>query len=206
MTGYFWAVLGTLAALVMTTLGAMVSQEIRDRLDHLPHAVLRIAAYRLSPTQRITVYQAEWLPELTYILEEAEARPITRLVTGTRYALGILASTSRIARHLNRQDEEAATADQNLLAPERNAALHANQNLFEAERNAALREAVAALPPRGQQLIAMLSSEPPESYAEISTKLGIPIGSIGPTRARCLDKIRRHQAAAALDWLDQLRD
>ena len=35
-------------------------------------------------------------------------------------------------------------------------------------------------------------------YAEISARLGIPIGSIGPTRRRCLDKLRRHPAIAAL--------
>jgi DNA-directed RNA polymerase specialized sigma24 family protein len=35
-------------------------------------------------------------------------------------------------------------------------------------------------------------------YAEISVRLGIPVGSIGPTRSRYLDKIRRHPAIAAL--------
>jgi hypothetical protein len=35
-------------------------------------------------------------------------------------------------------------------------------------------------------------------YAKISTKLGIPVGSIGPSRRRCLDKIRRHPAITAL--------
>jgi hypothetical protein len=35
-------------------------------------------------------------------------------------------------------------------------------------------------------------------YAEISVKLGIPVGSIGPTRSRCLDKLRDHPAVAAL--------
>ena len=35
-------------------------------------------------------------------------------------------------------------------------------------------------------------------YAEISARLRIPIGSIGPSRRRCLDKLRRHPAIAAL--------
>jgi DNA-directed RNA polymerase specialized sigma24 family protein len=35
-------------------------------------------------------------------------------------------------------------------------------------------------------------------YAQISARLGIPVGSIGPTRRRCLDKLRRHPAIAAL--------
>jgi hypothetical protein len=35
-------------------------------------------------------------------------------------------------------------------------------------------------------------------YAQISARLGIPVGSIGPNRGRCLDKLRRHPAIAAL--------
>ena len=80
-------------------------------------------------------------------------------------------------------DEQAATADQELLA---------------AERHAALRQALLELPPGCQQLIALLTADPPVPYAEISARLGIPVGSIGPTRRRCLDKLRRHPAIAAL--------
>jgi len=35
-------------------------------------------------------------------------------------------------------------------------------------------------------------------YAQISTELGIPVGSIGPSRRRCLDKLRHHPAIAKL--------
>jgi hypothetical protein len=54
------------------------------------------------------------------------------------------------------------------------------------------------LPPDGQRLIALLAADPPVPYAQISARLGIPIGSIGPTRRRCLDRMRRHPAIAAL--------
>jgi DNA-directed RNA polymerase specialized sigma24 family protein len=47
-------------------------------------------------------------------------------------------------------------------------------------------------------LIALLIEDPPVPYAEISTRLGIPVGSIGPNRRRCLDKLRHHPAIAAL--------
>jgi len=80
-------------------------------------------------------------------------------------------------------DERSATAEQELLA---------------AERHAALREAFGDLAPSGQQLMLLLIEDPPVPYAEISARLGIPIGSIGPTRRRCLDKLRRHPAVAAL--------
>jgi RNA polymerase sigma factor (sigma-70 family) len=74
----------------------------------------------------------------------------------------------------------------------------AEDELLAAERHAALREAFADLPPSCQQLIALLTVDPPLPYATISARLGIPIGSIGPTRSRCLDKMRRHPALAAL--------
>ncbi len=44
----------------------------------------------------------------------------------------------------------------------------------------------------------ILIEDPPMSYAEISARLGIPISSIGPTRGRGLDKLRRYPAIAAL--------
>jgi DNA-directed RNA polymerase specialized sigma24 family protein len=87
-------------------------------------------------------------------------------------------------------DERAGAADQDLLA---------------AERHAALRQAFAGLPPHGQRLIALLLADPPVPYAQISARLGIPVGSIGPTRRRCLDKMRRHPAIAALTGADQAR-
>ena len=80
-------------------------------------------------------------------------------------------------------DEQAGTAEQELLA---------------AERHAALREAFRDLPASGQRLILMLIQDPPVPYAEISARQRIPVGSIGPTRSRCLDKLRRHPAIAAL--------
>ena len=56
----------------------------------------------------------------------------------------------------------------------------------------------ADLPPGCQQLIAMLIEDPPVPYAEISARLGISAGSIGPSRGRCVEKLRRHPAIAAL--------
>jgi len=74
----------------------------------------------------------------------------------------------------------------------------AEQAVLAAERHAALRQAFGALDPFSQQLIGLLVQDPPVPYAEISAKLGIAVGSIGPYRARCLDKLRRHPALAAL--------
>ena len=56
----------------------------------------------------------------------------------------------------------------------------------------------AHLPPGCRQLIAMLIEDPPVPDAEISARLGIPAGSIGPDRGRCLNQLRRYPAVAAL--------
>lgn len=80
-------------------------------------------------------------------------------------------------------DEQAGTAEHDLLA---------------AERSAALREAFLHLPLSCQRLITTLTENPPAPCAQISAKLGIPVAGIGPTRNRCLDELRRHPAIAAL--------
>jgi DNA-directed RNA polymerase specialized sigma24 family protein len=67
-----------------------------------------------------------------------------------------------------------------------------------ATRRRCARRSFLDLPPGCQQLMALLVEDPPVPYAEISARLGIPLGSIGPTRRRCLDKLRGHPAITAL--------
>jgi RNA polymerase sigma factor (sigma-70 family) len=74
----------------------------------------------------------------------------------------------------------------------------AEQELLVAERQAALREAFMELPSCCQRLMVLLTEDPPVPPTEISARLGIAVGSIGPSRVRCLDKLRRHPAIAAL--------
>jgi RNA polymerase sigma factor (sigma-70 family) len=57
------------------------------------------------------------------------------------------------------------------------------------ERRAALAAALERLPDRQQALLGMLYDDAEPSYAEISDRLGLPIGSIGPTRARALSAL-----------------
>jgi RNA polymerase sigma factor (sigma-70 family) len=63
--------------------------------------------------------------------------------------------------------------------------------LLATERDLALNAALADLAPKDRQLLRMLVTEPAPSYAEISAALGMPTGSIGPTRARALERLRR---------------
>jgi len=147
--------------------------------------------YRLADADAHDVAQIVWLHLLNHLdgLRDPAALPGWLSTTARRECGRVLrtAAGSSPAGHVPDAealpDERAATADQELL---------------EAEQHAALREAFAALPPPGQRLLAMLTADPPIPYAEISAKLGIPVGSIGPTRRRYLDKLRSHPAIAAL--------
>lgn len=57
------------------------------------------------------------------------------------------------------------------------------------ERDQEVRRAMQQLPPNCQLLLHLLMLDPPPSYEQVSEALGIPIGSIGPTRGRCLAKL-----------------
>ena len=58
------------------------------------------------------------------------------------------------------------------------------------ERDAELWRAFERLPARCQSLLRVLMADPSPRYEEVATSLGLPIGSIGPTRQRCLDRLR----------------
>ncbi len=60
-----------------------------------------------------------------------------------------------------------------------------------------LREGLAELSPHQRELLRLLAADPPVAYAEISSRLGIRIGSIGPTRSRILGKLRASGAVRA---------
>jgi RNA polymerase sigma factor (sigma-70 family) len=66
------------------------------------------------------------------------------------------------------------------------------------ERHIVLRAAFAELTERCRRLLSMLFDDPPRPYTEIAAELGLRIGAIGPTRMRCLDRLRDNPIVAAL--------
>lgn len=94
-----WGIIGFLVALVATTVGDLVSEELRSRLDRMPYTVLRLAIRRLPVELRPSVGD-EWLAELHHILRQTKGLPLTRLVSAMPYALGLLRTARRIGRDL----------------------------------------------------------------------------------------------------------
>jgi RNA polymerase sigma factor (sigma-70 family) len=71
----------------------------------------------------------------------------------------------------------------------------ADDLIAEVEREQQLREAVAALPARCQEMIQLLFyQQPPLSYREVAARLGLATGSIGFIRGRCLKRLERSLA------------
>jgi RNA polymerase sigma factor (sigma-70 family) len=146
--------------------------------------------YQLDRADAEDVGQAVWLRLVEHVgsLRDPAALPGWLATTTQRECYRI--------RRARRRPADAQVSDVEDLSDEQTAA--ADDGLLVAERHAALRAAFMDLPSNYQALVALLITEPPMPYAEISVKLGIPVGSIGPTRSRCLDRLRRHPAVAAL--------
>ena len=147
--------------------------------------------YRLDSTDAEDVSQGVWLQLVARLdrLREPAALP-GWLATTTRRECGrMVRATSK--RRAGEQVLIAASLPDTETTP-------VDHELLVAEQHAALRDAFSRLPPGCQQLLTLLMADPPVPYAEISARLGISPGSIGPNRRRCLDRLGRDPAVAAL--------
>jgi RNA polymerase sigma factor (sigma-70 family) len=70
-----------------------------------------------------------------------------------------------------------------------------DQQVCEGDRDVRLWRAVGRLGDRDRLLLSLLTTVPALSYLEIAAAIGMPVGSIGPTRARCLLRLRRELEA-----------
>jgi RNA polymerase sigma factor (sigma-70 family) len=145
--------------------------------------------YRLGDADAEDVGQAVWMHLVEHLdnLRDPDALPGWLATTTRRECCRVLRTTCKLPADGqvldDMPDERTATAEHELLV---------------AERNAALCEAFARLPSGCQQLLALLIADPPVPYIEISARLGIPVGSIGPNRSRYLDRLRCDPAIARL--------
>lgn len=150
-----------------------------DELGGLVWAVAR--AHRLSGADAADVAQITWLRLLEHLdgLDDPPRVGAWLATTARRECLRVLRRSARLVPH---GDELPEVVDD---APAPDAALLVQ------ERDAALWVAFARLGGRDRALLRMLVADPTPSYEEIGAALGMPIGSIGPTRARALARLER---------------
>ena len=176
----------TVVALVIRAAGGDPTawDEIVERYAPLVWSIC--ARFQLSNSDREDVGQNVWLLLVEQLgkLREPAALPGWLATTTHRECLRVVTAARKIERPGTGLNDAPQFVDNTMI----------DEEILMAERNAALRAAFAELPPRCQRLLARLTSDPPSSYAEISADLGILIESIGPQRARCLERLRKSSA------------
>ncbi len=149
------------------------------------------SSFRLSQADAADVSQTVWLHAVENLssLRDAAALPGWLKTTTRNECLKVVSAAKRTTPGNATGFDGRADVD----SPDLEAALLA------AEERAAMREAFAQLPDHCQRLLRLLMTEDRPSYAEISTRLDMPVGSIGPNRSRCLNKLS--QCPALVRWL-----
>ncbi|GAA3281318.1 sigma-70 family RNA polymerase sigma factor [Dactylosporangium vinaceum] len=161
-----------------------------ERFGRLVWAVAR--SHQLGQADAEEVYQMTWLRLTEHIdrLKQPERVAAWLATTARNESLMVIRAGGRVTvtsdPWLLDRGSEDGSPERAVLAAEQ----AADDELLLERMWAAFRR----LPDRCQQLLRLLVTAPRPSYAEIAELLGIPIGSIGPNRARCLDRLRTQVA------------
>jgi RNA polymerase sigma factor (sigma-70 family) len=171
-----------LAALVRAAAGGdqRAWERLVDRFSGLVWSVAR--AHGLNRADAADVSQTAWLRLVEHLHRLRDPERV-----GTW-----LASTARheALRILRRDRRQVPVGDDADLEGPGSESQSTEAWALAAERSDLLWRAFAALPRRCQQLLRVLMADPPPSYQQVAVALDMPIGSIGPTRGRCLDRLR----------------
>jgi RNA polymerase sigma factor (sigma-70 family) len=153
--------------------------EIVDRFAGLVWAIVR--GYALDPADALDAGQTTWLRLVEHLdrIREPEHLGAWLATTARRESL-------RLIQLRRRECPAEALEEVDALEPE------PLDGLMKAERTEALSRALMSLSSRGQALVRLLFSDEGPSYDQISVRLGMPVGAIGPTRRRCLDRLQRY--------------
>lgn len=156
-----------------------------ERASPLVWSVIR--AHRLREDDAHEVYQTTWFRMAQHLrrIREPDKAGSWLATTARNECLKIIRVSGRTV----------PTGDTRLLdAPDPRtpelAVLQREEDSAEAERIRLVWRAFEQLDEKCRRLLRVLMASPPPSYREISAALGMSVGSIGPTRQRCLQRLR----------------
>jgi RNA polymerase sigma factor (sigma-70 family) len=155
-------------------------ERLYDRFNPMLTGIAR--GYRLAPSDVEDVVQSVWLA----LVDHIDCLRVPAAVGGW------LATTTRreCLRVLQLPVREYVTDDPEL--GDARTATELDHELLAGERRDAVRRALATLPDHYRRLMMLLIAEPAIDYKELSRRLAMPVGSIGPIRARSLARLQRH--------------
>jgi RNA polymerase sigma factor (sigma-70 family) len=162
---------------------------IVERFSGLVWSITR--AYRLADADAADAFQTTWLRLAEHIgrIQHPERVGAWLATAARRECLQNIRAGARAIPAADMTRFEPVTVGGDPAEPEA-AVLRAEREQEDAERAAALWRAFERLSARCRELLRVLMAVPPPSYGEVAAALEIPIGSIGPTRARCLQRLR----------------
>ncbi len=127
------------------------------------------------------VLQTVWMRLVTHLDDIHTSAALTGwLVTTTR----------REAWRVRAAERRELPADQELLAEVPDHGPGSEEQVIMDDQRRALWVAIGRLSARCQELLRIIAFAPRPDYAAVAAELGMPIGSVGPTRGRCLAKLR----------------
>jgi RNA polymerase sigma factor (sigma-70 family) len=180
-----------IAGLVTAAAGGDKSawQGLVERFSGLVWSVTR--SYRLADADAADAFQTTWLRLAEHIgrIQHPERVGAWLATAARRECLQNIRAGARAVPAADMTRFETVTLGGDPPEPEE-AVLRAEREREDAERAAALWRAFERLSARCRELLRVLMAVPPPSYGEVAAALGIPVGSIGPTRARCLQRLR----------------
>lgn len=151
----------------------------------LPLVMSIARRHRLSAADAADVNQTVWLRLVEHLDDLRDARAMPKwIATVTRNECLRVLRTTRWTTPFDDTDPGFTEPRPRIPDPD------VDEELLRAERHRVLREAFATLGERCRTLLSLLMQDPPVPYADIGARLDMKIGSIGPTRIRCLEQLR----------------
>jgi RNA polymerase sigma factor (sigma-70 family) len=191
---------GSVVAALLTDAAGGDRQAWNSLVDHFGPMVWGIArSHRLNASDASDVSQTVWLRLVEHLdrIEQPDRIGAWLATTARHESLRLLRVGER----------QVPVPQENIADLDKVRAPAVDVGMLTVERDKQLWEAFALLPARCQEMLRLLTADMPVAYRDLGAALGMPVGSIGPTRARCLQHLRQIavQQGLLLEWEDASR-